>query len=163
MARTTASGVGLEAVRICFIASARSVHSYRWIKYFAERGHQVHWISFSPSSFPSLANVAFHLIEGMRSDSLFAPDVLLKVLGVRRVVHRVRPEILHAHYAGVNGLAGALSRFHPFVLTAWGSDVLVAGRAVMKRPFVRAALRSADLVTCDAEHMRRAMVVLGIA
>ena len=32
-------------MRILFIASAESVHSRKWITYFADKGHHVLWIS----------------------------------------------------------------------------------------------------------------------
>lgn len=81
---------------------------------------------------------------------------------VWRIVRNVKPDILHSHYAGLNGFAGALCWFHPYVLTAWGSDVLIAGKSWWKRPLIWYALRQADLVTCDAEHMKQAIMKFGV-
>jgi glycosyltransferase involved in cell wall biosynthesis len=55
-----------------------------------------------------------------------------------------------------------MTRFHPLVATAWGSDVLFAGKSWIKRPFVKYVLKRADLITCDADHMIAAMGALGI-
>ncbi len=92
-----------------------------------------------------------------------------KVLSMAALVYKVRefiknhkPEILHAHYAGTYGLAGAMTQFHPFIVTAWGSDVLLAGKDIVKKPLVKFTLNKADLITCDAEHMRNAMMNLGV-
>ena len=35
-------------MRICYIASAGSTHTQRWINYFAKRGHEIHLISQAP-------------------------------------------------------------------------------------------------------------------
>jgi dTDP-4-amino-4,6-dideoxygalactose transaminase len=32
-------------VKICYFANAASIHAVRWVKYFADRGHEVHLIS----------------------------------------------------------------------------------------------------------------------
>lgn len=37
----------------------------------------------------------------------------------------MEPDILHAHYVTNYGLFGALCNFNPFVITAWGSDILI--------------------------------------
>ncbi|MFC2004919.1 glycosyltransferase, partial [Chloroflexota bacterium] len=35
-------------MKICFIADARSVHTQKWVKYFANNGNDVHLISCKP-------------------------------------------------------------------------------------------------------------------
>jgi L-malate glycosyltransferase len=52
--------------------------------------------------------------------------------------------------------------FHPCVVTAWGSEVLIAAKSRMMKPLVKWVFRRSDLITCDAEHMRQAMIQLGI-
>ncbi|MBI5643596.1 MAG: glycosyltransferase [Deltaproteobacteria bacterium] len=145
-------------MKICFLAAANSIHSYRWIKFFADRGHEVHWISLCPSTIGELPGVRFYEIKSPASNYL---RVFSSVRQVRRLVSRISPDVLHAHSAGVYGFAGALAGRHPFVLTAWGSDILMGGKSHVKRPFVKYILERADLVTCDAEHMAEAMAGLG--
>jgi glycosyltransferase involved in cell wall biosynthesis len=66
------------------------------------------------------------------------------------------------HSAGRHGVLGALTKFHPCVVTAWGSEVLIAAKSRLMKPLVKWVFRRADLITCDAEHMRQAMIQLGI-
>ncbi|MFA6190591.1 MAG: glycosyltransferase family 4 protein [Candidatus Staskawiczbacteria bacterium] len=136
-------------MKICFLASANSVHSYKWVKYFVDKGHKVHWVSFTENTQGQIKGVSFYQI-----DSPF-PFNFIKL---RKIVKKIKPDIFHAHYAGVNGFLAALVGFHPFVLTAWGSDVLIAGKHFIKKFFVKYALNKADLITCDANHMQKAMV-----
>ena len=35
-----------RTMRICYIGSVKSMHMQRWVDYFAQRGHEVHVISF---------------------------------------------------------------------------------------------------------------------
>lgn len=146
-------------MKICYLAAANSIHSYRWIKFFAERGHDVHWISLVPNQYERLENV--HCYEHP-ARSAVSIDFIRAAFAVRRLIRDIAPDILHAHYAGTYGLVGAISRFHPFVVTAWGSDVLLGSRSFFKKPFVQHVLRKADLITCDADHMKEAMLRLGV-
>lgn len=140
-------------MKLLFIASADSIHSKKWVQYFAKHGHQVHWVSFMPFTEDIEGNVVYYYVQGF---------ILFRLLQTRRIVQSVKPDVLHAHYAGLNGTVGALCGFHPFVLTAWGSDVLISGKSWWKRPFIQYALRVADLVTCDALHMRKAIMNFGV-
>jgi glycosyltransferase involved in cell wall biosynthesis len=146
-------------MRLCFLGSAESIHAYRWVTFFANRGHETHWLSFAPSSFGDLGSIHF---QEIRRSSNTAFGLLGAVRRTRQVIQSLRPDILHAHYLGAYGLLGALSGVHPFVATAWGSDILFAGKSPVKRPFVKFVLRSADVITCDAEHMIRAIGTFGI-
>ena len=38
-------------MKICFFAASNSIHSYRWVKYFADRGHAVTWVSLCDTIF----------------------------------------------------------------------------------------------------------------
>lgn len=146
-------------LKICFLATADSIHSYKWIKFFAERGHEVYWFSLSSLSFEPIKNVKFHQLDCFINKHL---DIPYNILKLRRLLQKISPDILHAHYAGLYGFIGALSGFSPFVLTAWGSDVLFAGKHFLKKHFVKYTIKRADIITCDAEHMRESIIRLGV-
>jgi len=146
-------------VKICFLAGANSIHSYRWVKYFSDKSHEIYWISLAPLTAGSdIENIHFYEIPQFQ---LKIFSLLNAIIQTRKLVEKIKPDILHAHYAGIYGLIGALSGIHPFIVTAWGSDILMAGRAKIKKPFVKYVLKKTDLITCDAEHMRKAIEKLG--
>jgi len=140
-------------MKICFLAGANSVHSHKWVKYFAEKGHDVHWISFTKNTQGTIDRASFYQI------SVPFPFNFFKL---RKIVKKINPDIFHAHYAGVNGFLASLCNVHPFVLTAWGSDVLIAGKSKFQSFFVKYALKKADLITCDGKNSEEAIVNLGI-
>lgn len=146
-------------MRICFVATASSAHSYRWVKYFAVKGHEVHWISFVPSKFKPIGNVTFYKLKNYFPKWM---SVFYFSYKVRSLVKQIKPDILHSHYVGTYGLAGALSGFSPFVLTAWGSDVLISTKKIIKKILIKYSLDQADIIMCDGENVRCSMISLGV-
>lgn len=146
-------------MKLCFLAGANSIHSYRWIKYFAAAGHEVTWISLSPSIFESLPGVRFYEINGA-SGLLGLPRAALKV---RKIIAHARPDILHVHSVGTYGVMGLLSGFDPIIATPWGSDVIYGKESPFKRPLIARILRRAAMITCDAWHMRDEVIKFGVA
>jgi len=141
-------------MKICFLAEASSIHSRKWVEYFAQKGHKVHWVSLTPPTQGNIEKIKFYRFRG---------NLLFNAMRIKKLIRKIAPDILHAHYAGKDGFIGALSGFHPFVLTAWGSDILFTAKSRIKGAFVKFALNKADLITCDAEHMKKAMKQLGVS
>jgi len=78
------------------------------------------------------------------------------------LVRKIKPDIIHGHYIKTYGYLAIASRFHPAVLTAWGSDILINfNNKYLYKYLTQDALKRADLITCDAEHMRNSMIELG--
>ena len=145
-------------MRLCYVADASSVHTQRWLTFFVKRGHEVHLISSKPAD---IEGVTLHPLPDLWSPLL---STLWGIKVTRSLVKKISPDVLHAHYVVKYGWLGAYANFHPFVLTAWGSDVLVVlNRSWIYRYLVRRALAKADLVTCDGEHLREPLVKLGLS
>ena len=152
-------------MKICFIAKARVVHTQRWVKYFADKGYETHLISPSPWGDGSIEGVRLHVIKRCRwpipvISLLF--EQAYSLICVRRLIRRIRPDIVHAHFIRICGLWGALSGFHPFVLTVWGPDILIwPKQSRLMKWLTRFVLKRVDLVTSNGENVLREMVRLG--
>src|SRR5690606_1710484 len=71
---------------------------------------------------------------------------------VKKILRKWKPDIVHAHNVTGYGYWGALSKFKPFFLTAWGSDLLVIAKEnSMAFKMIRYSLKKADVVTADAQ------------
>ncbi len=138
-----------NVMKICYLANAQSIHTQRWAKHFQKRGHEVTIISFQYGEVEGIHTIC------LSSDVLVSPFRIVKMLPkVQRMVKGINPDILHAHYATSYGLAGALAGKHPFVITAWGSDVLIEPeKSWIYRLMVRFSMSRADLITSMAQHM----------
>ena len=87
---------------------------------------------------------------------------LIAKLSYRRLLKSLKTDVLHAHAAGGNDWAAWISGFHPYVVTVWGSDVLMtSGRTWQAGLHAFVSLRSADLVTGTSQHLLDAAVASG--
>jgi glycosyltransferase involved in cell wall biosynthesis len=82
--------------------------------------------------------------------------------GLQRVLDEVQPDVFHAHYAVEHGFYGSFSGFHPYVVSTWGSDLLVESRKPFGRLIARHALSHADLVTANDVSLARRAAELGV-
>lgn len=146
-------------MRICYLADARSIHSHKWVTAIAESGQEVSWLSLTPFHETPSGVACYRLRPG----GLNPLGVLTSAIHARRLVSRLQPDIVHAHYLGSYGLLGFLLGRRPLVATAWGSEILYGARSQIKRPPIKAILHAADLITCDGDNVRMALADLGVA
>jgi glycosyltransferase involved in cell wall biosynthesis len=137
-------------MRICYLADAPSVHTQKWVRFFAERGNDVHVVSFRPAT-----------IAGVQVYHVSAPlgklGYLLAASRIRKLVRRIAPDILHAHHATSYGLVGALSGCHPYIVSSWGSDVIWSPRQTFLFDIMlRYNLGRADVVTATSRMLAEA-------
>jgi L-malate glycosyltransferase len=153
-------------MRILYIAPLTSIHAQRWIRFFRDRGHDVHVLSFSPDHNEPLSGISYHYLALPAKKLPLLFDVLLSKIpfykSIKEIIYRVNPDILHVHWIDFLSYAASKTGFHPLVLTAWGSDILVKPQGSFKvRHIVRTAIGAADLITCDATHMKAALCTFG--
>ncbi len=150
-------------MKICYIAEGGSIHTQRWLNYFAAKGDEVHLIYWQAR--PGYhENVHIHLLKR------FAPKIwpitryfsfLQWIFQIRRLVKEIKPDVLDAHFVIDNGLLAAFSGFHPYIVTAWGSDVLVFPRRnFIWRAVAKYVLKRADRVICDSEVVKTGLLSL---
>jgi len=158
--------VGIKTkMKICLLGDAVSPHMKRQASWFARRGHEVHIITFDDTE---ITNVNIHYIKPkLRRLSFFIPfrDILSLPLDIGRVkgiVKEINPDIVNGQYLTHYGLYAACTGFHPLVLTAWGSDVLITPKQFpFLRPLARYSLQKADLIICRTPFMRDGIIRLG--
>ena len=158
------SGEASGPLRLAFLGDANSIHLREWLGFFAGRGHEVTLL------LPENLEVEAGLPDGIAIER-FVPfnhrrSRLLGVLdargSLRRALRRVRPHVLDAQYLTVNGWHAWMSGFHPYVVSVWGSDVLVTPRSSRRGAmYARPALRSADMVVGGSAAVVDAAVSLG--
>ena len=125
------------------------------MKYFVERGYDVHLISFAEITAERVGElttlgIKYHGVTGnvhLKRFWLTLKDLKF----VRSVLKKEKIDILHSHFLGPNVWYGALSGFHPHIVTAMGGDVTgkdwTPSRNAQERFLTPYALRNADVVT----------------
>jgi len=154
-----------QPLELAFLADPRSVHASRWLTFFARRGHHVSLLvgGDDPVAPQLLTDIAIHRYRRFGRLRLPYLSSLQGRSALRRVLRDVRPEILHAHFVSTYGWQARLSSFHPYVVTAWGSDLLAAPvRSVRARLWARATLAGADLVTAPSAHLEETAAAYGV-
>ena len=155
-----------KKLTICFFGEADSIHTLKWAAFFLKNGHKVHLISYAQPGEYESKGINIHTIKKKFPIATWPINTILNlpltVFKVRKIVKSINPDIIHAHCLTSYGTLASLIRFHPYVLTTWGSDILVnARRNLIERKIAKYVFSKADLITCDAEHIKKAMVDLG--
>ncbi|MGC8960711.1 MAG: glycosyltransferase family 4 protein [Chloroflexia bacterium] len=146
-------------MRLCYVANPNSIHVRRWIAYFLEQGHEVHILTGRPVASQVPDGAVLHWIRVPRVPRL---RNLALGLAMRRCIWAIRPDIVHAHQVSPDGWLAAMAGYHPLLLSAWGSDLLLAPRRALRyRVFIRWALRQADAVVCVSRTLAQAAQALG--
>lgn len=151
-------------MRICYIADASSIHTRKWVNYFAQKGHEVHLISWRMGE-NYVEGVQLHLLTRLAPRIWTASQYLSAawwLVQTRKLVRMIKPDVLEAHFITVYGYLATASGFHPFVLTPWGSDMLVhPKRNPILRAFTKHTLRKADRIIWNSEIARAELLRLG--
>ncbi len=153
-----------DRLRLAYLADPNSVHTRRWLSYFAERGHDVHLLDgYRTEIKPGLhERIQVHRYQAHGRWRVPFLSSLQGRMSLRATLRRLQPHVLHAHYLSRYGWQARLSGFHPYVISPWGSDLFVTPRTSRRaRWWARATLRGADLVTIVSEPMRAAVIVAG--
>ena len=145
-------------MRIATLSNAGVEHTRRWVGWFRGRGHEVRvWSLEAPLQGLTAERLPCAPLPGFLRYPLALP-------ALKAALERFAPDLVDAHYVPNYGLLGALSGRHPLCVTAWGSDLLKAGRrGPLERARTRFVLRRADLVLADAGNLAAAARALGAA
>jgi len=147
-------------MKICYLADAQSIHTIKWVEYFAQRKHDVHLISFRESCIPGVKLHPIH-IKVPHSTSPTASTFsklgyLLYPPKVKSMIREIAPDILHAHWASSYGLMGAFASFHPFVLSTWGSDIFnFPQKSILHKLMIKLIINQADYCTSTSHILTR--------
>ena len=138
-------------MQICYVADGASIHTQRWVNYFARKGHDVHLICWK--LMPGYnENIHIHLLTRLAPKMWTVsryPSALFWIFQTRRLIKKIKPEIVDGHFITVYGFLAACSGFHPLVVSTWGSDILVQPkRNPLSKFTTKYALRKADIIIC---------------
>ena len=141
-------------MRICFIAS-KSIHTKRWIEYYSKKGYDIHLIT---NEFDEYHKCKVYEVN----HKLWKLSPLLKAITIRKIIRKIKPDVVHAHQVTPFGLYAYLSGHKPFVLTAWGSDIFIMPKkSILIKYLTKVVLKNADIITCDGINLKDEMVHLG--
>lgn len=141
-------------MKVLLVSDARSIHTKRWVEGLSKRGVEIVLYSLYPPADDFFDRMGikcqvynlftygrkgfFNKLKGFAGHFKAASHL-------KSVIRQEKPDILHAHYATSFGLVAALTGFHPFILSVWGSDVYsFPYLSVLNRKTVDFSMRMAD-------------------
>lgn len=132
-------------MKICFVAPADSAHTQKWCRWFAERGYEVHVVSFHRAM---TENAKLHCIDcgvGAGENDWKKLLYLLRTSELRNILDEIKPDIVNVHYATSYGTAAALAGIKRYALSVWGADVYdFPKKSPLHRLMLRFSLKKAS-------------------
>ena len=139
-------------MKIGVLSAAHSVHTVRWVNALAKKGHEV---------------CLYSLPDHMDADNAIDEAVTVRYLknpGVggytsnagelKKLLSEDKPDILNAHYATGYGTLARKSKFHPLLLSVWGSDVLIfPNKSIFHKYLLKKNLKNADAIASTSKVM----------
>ncbi len=117
-------------MKVLLLADPASSHVVKWANGLLEKGLEISIFglsSYDQAQYKAGIKIDIftipQFIKWQTDGSLLKTAYFLALPRLKKKIRNLKPDIIHAHSASSYGLLGALSGFHPFVTSVWGSDV----------------------------------------
>ena len=117
-------------MKILILSDPSSSHPIKWVNSPHSKGLEVFLFGLSkydPAQYD--CNIQIESlktpdnIKARLDGSLSKVIYLFSYPRLKKIIRTFKPDILHAHSASSYSLLGALSGFHPFAISVWGTDI----------------------------------------
>lgn len=147
-------------MNLCVISNGNSPHTRKWIVPLIRETDRVHLISYTRviQQIPQVETVDLTKISNLKVFKF-----ILWGIWSRRYIRGIKPDIVHAHQIQGAGWLGSMSDHHPFILSAWGSDLLNMNlQPKIRKYFTWKAINSCNKLVLPSQHMHKAALSQGI-
>jgi len=149
-------------MRICFISTGKFTHINAYVDYFTQAKHDVHLITLSPG--PERDIPTYNVGLGKKYSATEGKwKYMLSMWPARKLIKKIRPDIVHTHYATSGGLTGWFCGFHPTIVTAHGSDVICSMQSPVWRRLLKLIFNHADCINPVSKDLAEMVRTLGIS
>ena len=146
-------------MKVLLLADANSPHTFKWATSLAQKGVYVYVFTLAEASNSPLNEIEnIEIIANSQNTSNGSDWLKIKYLTVinrlKKLLKKIKPDILHAHYASSYGILGALSGFHPFLISVWGSDIYeFPNKSFLHKKVITYNFKSADFILSTSRDM----------
>lgn len=136
-------------MRVALLSSADSIHTARWANGLVAQGLDVHLISAHNLIHELDSRVNLYILP------FKAPFAyILSVFSLRKLLKKIKPDILNVHYATGYGFLANISGFKPLLISVWGSDVYVFPyKSIVHKLILKANIKAATAVASTSKAM----------
>jgi len=144
-------------LRLCYIADAASIHTQRWVKYFVIQGCEVTVVSQRYEKIPGATIIV--LASKQSSLLMRKAEALFNAIKLRRLLRRLKPDIVHVHYIYNRAfpLNLAFWKIKNLIVSTWGSDIVAyTPKERWNQSFYkRFILKQAKFITATSHYLAR--------
>jgi len=149
-------------MKLLLLSDPNSAHTIKWAKSLAL--HNIDIIifglgNFTVDDYKGIKNIKVVVLNARITNNEGALSKLnyLKALPkIKNIIFNFQPDIVHSHYASSYGVLGALSGFHPYILSVWGGDVFTFPRkSFLHKGMLKYNLRKADKILSTSHIMAK--------
>ena len=137
-------------MKIIFIASANSIHSIRWIKYFSSNtDNKITWISTKKPNHET----AIEYLKLNKDIKKYIISNFKNSINILKEIIFLRNSLVHIHYLGWHSLLVIfIHKSNKIISTPWGSDLLL-NRNKIKDIWLNYLFSRTSLVLCDSKRL----------
>ncbi len=137
-------------MKVIILGENNSVHIQKWIQAIASFAElQLHVISFDRGV--KYEGVTYHPLSVISGTKV---DYLLNIFKVKSYIKKIKPHLVHAHYATSYGFLARFSGFHPFIITGWGADIFDSPKNYFMKKLLVNTFKKADAISVLSEITR---------
>lgn len=143
-------------MKICFLAPANNYHTQKWVRYFADHGHEVYVLSLTDGQINGAHIYWLNSKTSSRASDVSKLKYLFQFINIKRIVKKIQPDIINAHYASSYGTLAALAGLKNHIVSVWGSDVYDFPRkSFLHRKMLTYSLNSASCIFSTSRAMAK--------
>jgi len=154
-------------MRVLYFSRSYTPHDHRFLAALSRTEHEVTYLRLENGRRPPESRP---LPEGIRPLILWGESGPIRgnawpmmVVRLRRALHDLKPDLVHAGPVQACAFPTAVSGFRPLLSMSWGSDPMHGARRGLGRLSARFALQRSAAFTCDCLAVRRRALELGMA
>lgn len=130
-------------MKICYLGYNGSIHNQKWIEALSQNSEiELHVIS--PGGGVMFENVRYYRLYPYTRTRL---DYILNLGFLKKLLKKIKPDLLHAHYATSYGFMAARTGFHPLVITGWGADIFDSPSNLLMKLMLKYSFAKGDAIT----------------
>jgi glycosyltransferase involved in cell wall biosynthesis len=154
-------------MKIIYFSFDYGPHDHRFLAALAETEHQVYYVRLQRGPRQTEDRPVPEKIEQILwagGQSVFRwQDVPKYVLGLRSIIHRIKPDLIHAGPIQTCAFIAVLTGFRPILTMSWGFDLMKdVHRGWWWKQITRYVLRNTNFFTSDADVTRDTAVQYGM-
>lgn len=148
-------------MKILILGDASNPHIIKWANALYCSSVKIYIFSLRDANPKSFKNgIEIIIYDSVQKFTYLTNAAISKLLylksvpRIRKIIKDIRPDIVHAHYASSYGLLGALTNFHPLIISVWGGDVIdFPVTSIFHRIIFQFSIRKADRLLTTSHFM----------